>query len=205
MRYTNLNTWPRCKHFDVFHAFDYPHFNVCGNVDVTTFYQAVKTTRVSLTIATTYMLTHVANNITEFRYHIRDDQVVGHEVVHPSITLLAKDDLSSYCAFTYTEDFYTFVEHANARVTWINENPTLEDEPAQDNLLFMSSMPWVSFTGDNAPASYASGGIKSTIGVGQAVRGAESLEDAAPGTGTPRFNGWATRGALFRADAVSVR
>ncbi|MEM8529444.1 MAG: chloramphenicol acetyltransferase [Chloroflexota bacterium] len=147
MRYIDLDTWPRRKHFAVFNAFDYPHFNVCSTVDVTTFYPAVKMVEVSLTVATTYVLAHVANTIPEFRYRIRDNQVVEHELVHPSITLLAEDDLFSYCTFTYTEDFSTFLIHATDRMTWIKEHPTLEDEPGQDDLLFMSSLPWVSFTG----------------------------------------------------------
>ena len=45
------------------------------------------------------------------------------------------------------EDFPTFVIHATDRMAWIKEHPTLEDEPGQDDLLFMSSLPWVSFTG----------------------------------------------------------
>lgn len=147
MRYIDMDTWSRRKHFAVFHAFDYPHFNVCSTIDVTTFYQAVKTTGVSLTIAITYTLARVANTITEFRYRIRDNQVVEHETVHPSITLLTDDNLFSYCTFTYTEDFSTFVTHATDKMAWIKEHPTLEDEPGQDDLLFMSSLPWVSFTG----------------------------------------------------------
>ncbi len=38
MRYINLETWPRREHFGFFSTWDYPHFSMCANVDLTTFY-----------------------------------------------------------------------------------------------------------------------------------------------------------------------
>jgi hypothetical protein len=42
MRHINLETWPRREHFKVFSAWDYPHFSLCANVDLTAFYPVVK-------------------------------------------------------------------------------------------------------------------------------------------------------------------
>lgn len=42
MRHVNMEAWPRRQHFDFFRAFDHPHFSMCANVDLTTFYGVVK-------------------------------------------------------------------------------------------------------------------------------------------------------------------
>ena len=146
MRQINLETWPRREHFKLLSAWDYPHFNLCANVDLTAFYPAVKQRGVSFTVATVYLLARVANEITEFRYRIRTGEVVEHEIVHPSTTLLTEGDLFSFCTFNYAEDFSIFAARAAERIAHVLEHPTVEDDPAQDDLLYMTSIPWVTFT-----------------------------------------------------------
>lgn len=146
MRHIDLNTWPRREHFKVFNAFDYPHFSLCANVDLTAFLPAVKRRGVSFTVAMVYLLARTANEIAEFRYRIRAGAVVEHEVVHPSVTILTADDLFSFCTFDYDEDFAAFAASAAERIAYVQTHPTLEDEPGQDDLLFMTAIPWVSFT-----------------------------------------------------------
>ena len=147
MRYIDMQTWPRRKHFEFFNAFNHPHFNLCANVDITAFYPAVKERDLSLTVATVYVVAKVANAIPEFRYRIRGEQVVEHEVVHPSTTILADDDLFGFCTIPYTEDFASFAARGAEAIAYVKKNPAVENEPGQDDLLFMTSIPWVSFTG----------------------------------------------------------
>ena len=146
MRHINLETWSRREHFKVFSAFDHPHFGLCANVDLTTLYPIVKQRGFSFTVATVYVLARAANAIPEFRYRIRGGNVVEHEIVHPSITILTDEDLFSFCTIDYIEDFSEFAARAAEKIAYVQENPTLEDEPGQDDLLFMTEIPWVSFT-----------------------------------------------------------
>jgi len=146
MRYINLETWSRRKYFKVFSAFDHPHAGLCANVDLTAFYPVVKQRGFSFTVAIVYVLARAANAIPEFRYRIRGAEVVEHEIVHPSATILADEDLFTFCTFDYLEDFSDFAARAAERIAYVQEHPTLEDEPVQDDLLFMTAIPWVSFT-----------------------------------------------------------
>ncbi len=146
MRFIDMETWPRGRHFAFFNRFDYPHFSLCANIDCTLFHAAVKARHVSLHIALIYALGRVANAITPFRYRIRGNHVVEHDVVHPSSTILVDDDLFSFCTVPYNHDFNLFVAQAEACIARIKAHPTLNDEPAQDDRLFMTSVPWVSFT-----------------------------------------------------------
>lgn len=140
-------TWPRRRHFAVFNAFDYPHINVCAPVDVTQLYPLVKARGLSVTVSVVYLLARAANEIAEFRTRIRGDVVVEHDRVHPSPTILVDDDLFSYCTIPFAPDFATFAASAARRIAAVRQNPTLEDEPGQDDLLYMTSLPWVAFTG----------------------------------------------------------
>jgi chloramphenicol O-acetyltransferase type A len=146
MRYIDLQTWPRRKHFEVYNAFDYPHINLCANVEITALHAFVKQRALSLNITLVYLFARVANAIPEFRYRIREGQVVEHEVVHPSSTIMTEGDLFSFCTIPYVEGYATFAERAERIIARLSEHPKLEDEPGQDDLLFMTGIPWVSFT-----------------------------------------------------------
>ena len=146
MRQIDIQTWARREHFNFFSTFDYPHFNMCANVDLSVFNATLKQQGVSFTVALVYVIARAANAIPEFRQRIRQGMVVEHEVVHPSITILVEGDLFAFCSLNYTEDFSAFAAHAAEAIARVKENPTLEDDPGRDNLLFMTAIPWVSFT-----------------------------------------------------------
>jgi chloramphenicol O-acetyltransferase type A len=119
---------------------------MCANVDLTTFYPVVKQRGISSNVAIVYVLARAANAIPEFRYRIRVGEVVEHEIVHPSTTILTGEDLFSFCTFDYIEKFSEFAARAVERMAYVKEDPTLKDEPGRDDLLFMTAIPWVSFT-----------------------------------------------------------
>ena len=146
MRQLDMQTWSRREHFRFYRAFDQPHFGLCADVDLTAFYPVVKERGLSLTVATVYVLARAANAIPAFRYRIRGQQVVEHEIVHPSFTILTNGDIFSFCVVDYVEDFAAFAARAAETIAYVQANPTLEDEPGRDDFLFMTAIPWVSFT-----------------------------------------------------------
>ncbi len=86
MRYIDMQTWSRREHFKALSTFDYPHFNMCANVDLTTFFTFVKQRGFSFTVAIVYVLSRASNAVPEFRCRIRAGEVVEHEIVHPRFT-----------------------------------------------------------------------------------------------------------------------
>jgi chloramphenicol O-acetyltransferase type A len=146
MRAIDMQTWSRREHFKVFSAFDHPHFNMCANVDLTAFHQHIRKREISFTVAIVYVIARAANAIPEFRYRIRPGAVVEHEVVHPSTTILAQEDLFSFCTMEYVEEFSSFAASAAERIACAKEQATLKSDEGRDNLLFMTAIPWVSFT-----------------------------------------------------------
>ena len=151
MRNIVMQTWPRREHFRAFNASSNPHFSLCANLDLDRFYPAAKQSGTTFTVAVIYALSRTANAIPEFRYRIRGDSVVDHEVVHPSTTIMAQDDLFTFCTIEYSSDFPEFAARATERIAYVREHPTLKDEPGRDDYLFMTSIPWVSFTAFTHP------------------------------------------------------
>jgi chloramphenicol O-acetyltransferase type A len=124
---------------------------MCAEVDVTALRPAVGQHGVSLTTAILYVITRAANEIPEFRCRIRGDTVVEHEIVHPSLTVLVEGDLFGFALVDYTREFRLFADNVSERFPRAREQPTLADVPGRDDVLFMTAIPWVSFTSFSHP------------------------------------------------------
>jgi chloramphenicol O-acetyltransferase type A len=146
MRRINMQTWPRRQHFEFFNAFDNPHFGLCANVDLTAFYPFMKQHGFSINVGIVYCIARAANAIPEFRYRIREGEVVEHEITHPATTILTKDGLFNFCTFDYIENFSTFKTRAEKLIAETQKDPALKIKPGQDDLLYTTAIPWVSFT-----------------------------------------------------------
>ena len=146
MRTIDMQSWSRRKHYELFGSFNHPHFGMTVNMDLTAFRSYQRKHGISFTVAVMYVISRAANSIPEFRYRIRDESVIEHDIVHPSATILVNENEFSFCTVEYTGDFSKFAEIAAKQIAHVKENLTLEDKSGQDDLLFMTSIPWVSFT-----------------------------------------------------------
>lgn len=147
MKEIDLAHWPRKKHFEVYNAFDYPHFNLCANIDITSLLSRVKSRGLSLHTSLIYVFSRTANDYPEFRWRIRGERIVEHDTVHPSASILTGEDLFSFCTMKFAANFSQFYRDTESTIAFTKQHPTLDDEPGRDDLLFMTSIPWVSFTG----------------------------------------------------------
>ena len=147
MKIIPLENWPRKDHYLFFREFEYPYFSLCAEMDITQFFPLIKDRKISFTAAIMYLVARVANGIPEFRQRIRDEGPIEHEVVHPSATILSKDDLFTFCTAIYQENFLSFAAETQQEILRIKTEPSLEEKIKDDSMLFMTSIPWVSFTG----------------------------------------------------------
>ncbi|MFN2113050.1 MAG: CatA-like O-acetyltransferase, partial [Anaerolineales bacterium] len=105
MRKIQLEDWPRRDHYQFFREFEYPYFSLCADMDLSEFLPRIKDKGISFTAAMMYLIARVANSIPEFRQRIREENPIEHPVVHPSATILSKNDLFTFCTVEYEEDF----------------------------------------------------------------------------------------------------
>lgn len=137
----------RKKHFEFFNGMNHPHFNITANVDVTAAHAFFKSNGFPFTFSLVYLLSRAANETKEFRWRIRAGQVVEHKVVHPSFTVPTQEaDVFSFCTVGYDSNPHTFIREAAKVNDAMKTDPSLEDEAGRDDYLFMSALPWVSFT-----------------------------------------------------------
>ncbi|NFS94181.1 chloramphenicol acetyltransferase [Clostridium botulinum] len=151
MKLIDIENWKRKDHYNFFRQVDYPHFNICGNTDITKFYKYIKENELPFFISILYASTKTANSIKEFKLRIRGDKVIEHETVNPSFTIITDEEVFSFCRSNYTDNFNEFKTNTLKEIEKVKNNISIEDEPGQDDLLYITSIPWVSFTNITHP------------------------------------------------------
>lgn len=151
MKYIDMENWKRKEHFNYFSRLDYPHFNICGNLDATAFYRYVKGNGLPFFVSVVYTASKTANGINEFKLRIRDGKVVEHEAVSPSFTVMGENEVFGFCTVNFIKSFNEFKAAALEEIEKVKSSTSLKDEPGRDDLLYITSIPWVSFTGITHP------------------------------------------------------
>jgi chloramphenicol O-acetyltransferase len=153
MRVIEQESWPRREHFHLYSGFEFPHVNICVQIDITDLWANRARTGASPTATLVYTITRAANRVPELRQRIRGDQVVEHEVVHPLITVLGDDDLFGVVTLTYDACFATFASQADDSLARAKEGVSLDQFPhdqdakfPRDDLLSITILPWLAFT-----------------------------------------------------------
>jgi len=156
MKIIKLNNPHAKKHFDHFNRMDHPHFSLVANVDITAFLAKIKSKNETFTPWMVYVLARVANEIPVFRRRIRGEDIIEHESVQPSFSVATDvSEVFSFCTVTYHSDAAIFIKNTLNEIQLMKTNPSFEDEKGRDDFLFMSAIPWVSFTGMMHPMHYS--------------------------------------------------
>ncbi len=153
MKFIDIENWNRKNHYNYFKQLDYPHFSICGNIDITIFYNYIKENDLPFFVSILYASTKAANDVKEFRYRIREDQVIEHKTVSPSFTVMTEGEVFSFCTSNFIEDFHQFKSNTIAEIENTKNNVRIEDEPGRDDLLYITCIPWISFTNLTHPIS----------------------------------------------------
>lgn len=151
MKYVDIENWERKNHYNNFREFDYPHINICANVDITEFYRYIKEKEYPFYISILYVVTKTANSIKEFRYRIRKDELIEHDFVSPAFTVMNSKEIFGYCTAKFTEEFKDFKASATSEIEKAEKNISIESESSCDDVIYTTSIPWVSFTSITHP------------------------------------------------------
>ena len=117
MKVIDINTWERATHYHFFKRMDYPHYLICSNVDVTRFLARTKTLDLPFYYAMIHAAMRVIHEVDAFRYRIRGDEVVLHEVVHPCFSdMSAGSDLFKMVTVNMQDDMKCFVDYGQRSI-----------------------------------------------------------------------------------------
>ncbi len=146
MKTINLATWNRRDHYNLYKKLDFPYLNITANVNIDDLYRWSKNNKFSLFSCIAYLTTRASNQIPELRMRIRGDQVVEHPIVHPSFTVLTDDETFGFATIQYSSNFSKFSNNVIAGIEASKKDPSIHDEPGRDDMIFLTTMTWVSFT-----------------------------------------------------------
>ncbi len=155
-REIDIEKWARKAHYEFFKAMDYPHFNICANVNITHFYAYIKSKSLSFYTSMIYITTKVANEIPEFRYRTSANGVIEYDLIHPSFIIMAQPEVFSFCSVDYSNDLDTFAKAVKEKTESLQNTVNLVNEQNQDDQIYITSMPWVTFTSLSHPINIKS-------------------------------------------------
>ena len=112
----DIENWERKNHYLFFLNMDYPHYNLCFDVEITDFLSSLKQRNIPFYYAMIYIATRSANAVEAFRYRIRDNKIVLHDELFPSFTYLKKgEELFKMVTLAMEDDLEEFVKNAQEK------------------------------------------------------------------------------------------
>lgn len=146
-QYIDMETYKRKKHFEYFNSLAYPYVGITVNVDITELLKVIKEKKLPFFLTICYCVSQSANQIAPFKQRIMDNQIVEFDYCRTSHTVALSDgtycycDLNSDCSF---EDYISDAAQEQERAK--QKNSISEDKEEVLDKIFISSIPWVSYT-----------------------------------------------------------
>ncbi|HEV2834011.1 MAG TPA: CatA-like O-acetyltransferase, partial [Pyrinomonadaceae bacterium] len=145
--YLDLATWPRRELFEFYRNYDKPYFNVCLRLDVTSLLKELrKHPGVSVALTYHYIALKAANEIEQFRYRLRGDRVLVHEVINGGTTLMLPNETFTLVYFDYADTFAEFIGPAQRAVEEMKNDGSFRPRHEDDARIHCTTLPWIAFT-----------------------------------------------------------
>ena len=145
--YLDLATWPRRDLFEFYRNYDNPFFNVCMRLDVTTLVQELRKHKsVSVALTYHYIALKAANEIEQFRYRVRGDRVLVHDVINGGTTLMLPNETFTLVYFDYADTFAEFIGPAQRALDEKKRDGRFEPRHDDDARIHCTTLPWLAFT-----------------------------------------------------------
>lgn len=147
MKEIDINTWKRREHFAFFSRMDYPHFNICFDVDISNLLPFIKSNNYSFYYSMIYLSTISANQVEEFRYRIRNEKVILHDLLNPSFSDMDNNgDLFKMITVDLCDKLANFNKNSKLKSLNQKEYFIASDFANRDDYIYFTSIPWISFT-----------------------------------------------------------
>jgi chloramphenicol O-acetyltransferase type A len=145
--YLDVANWARRDLFEFFRGYENPYFNICAQLEVTKLLESLRERPgVNPSLAYHYFALRVANEIEPFRYRLRDQQVLVHDVIHGGTTVLLPNESFTFAYFDYQENFDKFIAEAQTSVSEVRQGKRPFKPLDGDDRIHFTVLPWISFT-----------------------------------------------------------
>lgn len=152
MREIPLSDWKRKEHCEFYKNADIPYYSTSFQLDVAKLYNYTKKNQLSFYYSTIYIVTKAVNRIEEFKTRLREDKVIIYDSLIPSFTDLEKGSklhkiVKSEVKGTI-EEYCKITKERSEKQDYFFPS---EQEEANDNYIFISCLPWFSFSSITNP------------------------------------------------------
>lgn len=145
-RIIDINASSRKAHYEYFRSMSYPYVGVTVNVELTRMMQKRKETGDPFFLRLLYHTERAANCIPEFRQRIIGEDIFEFPWCPSSHTIAKADGTYAYCVLNSNTSFEEFLPLARAAQENCRLNGTIEEDDSAIASLFISSVPWFSYT-----------------------------------------------------------
>lgn len=147
MQTIDIASWDRREHFQFFRRSDLPFHNTNVNVDASGLRNWAKRNDISLNSLLLHVVMRAVNQIDNLKYRLRDETVVLHDLVHPCFAHLRRgEELFRMVTADFVDDVRLFAATVRSAIDASDSWFGLEKIAGRDDLVFISPMPWFSFT-----------------------------------------------------------
>lgn len=146
-KYIDMETYKRKSHFEYFNSLAYPYVGITVNVDITELLQVIKAKKLPFFLTICYCVSQSANQIAEFRQRILDNQIIEYDHCQTSHTVALNDGTYCYCDLDSNYSFADYISYATQEQEKAKQmNSINEDQEDVLDKIFVSTIPWVSYT-----------------------------------------------------------
>lgn len=142
----DLEQYPRRAHFEYFRTMANPYVGITVEVDITDFLRGCRERNCPFFLTFLHTVSRAANAVPELRQRILGEDIVLFDHCDTSHTVLHDDGTYSYCRLNCAKPLAEFLPEAAKAHADAKLHPTLDDGDDALSLLFISCLPWVSYT-----------------------------------------------------------
>lgn len=163
MKKLDIHTWNRKRHFDHFNALEDPYFGVTIPFKVTNAFNYAKHSGNSFFGRYLHDCMKAINSVENFKYRIENDEIIVHDIIHASATLMRNDNTFGFSFIQFDDDLSIFLSNIKKEKVRIENSEDLYPPNNSLDCIHCSALPWFSFTGHKEPVA---GGLESVPKLG---------------------------------------
>ena len=142
----NLETWNRKDHFLFFKQMEEPFYGITTTLDCTKGYEEAKQLGVSFFTYYLHKTLVAVNAVENFKYRIENDEVVLHETICASATIMREDKTFGFSYMDFAENLHEFAEIVTTEIDRIQHTTGIFTRTYPENIIHFSALPWIDFT-----------------------------------------------------------
>ena len=152
-KYLDMENYKRKNHFEYFNSLAYPYVGLTANVDITALWEKVRAEKLPFFLTVCYFVSKAANGVPELRQRIAEGKIIEYDNCRTSHTVALEDGTYCYCNLDGNKPFEEFIPYAIGEQEEAKQRKSIEEEQDETcDMLFISTLPWISYTSLVQPA-----------------------------------------------------